>query len=207
LSQQLIDTLALIVATLSLIAGAIAAYLTYQSLLPPKRLLRMGVLSVDRLLDAASGMTLSYGGQQLLEPRLLKYQLISKGRHDIPSGLFDRERPLTLTFNGLAIIADLTVNAGVTYSVTGNRVEIGPDLIPKRADVTFALLTNGALVGEPRIDHHLADTIIAELSGVAEAEERLRRLNYSALIALNGFLLAGAIYIGGRLASVALWQQ
>jgi hypothetical protein len=79
---------------------------------------------------------------------ILKLEIRGRGRRDIPSDAFDDERPLSIDI-GTQIVQVLDVESKPEalprprVSVEGTSINIGPDLINRRHNLTIYILTDG----------------------------------------------------------------
>lgn len=122
----------------------------------PRQRLSYGMPVATRLLTTPSGMAdleLHHRGTLLTEPYLVEVRLTSRGRRDIPSSAFDRDRPLVFDL-GVRIVEVLQIvcdpPSAPTPPVTqdGSTLEVGPELIGRRQTITISVLTDG---GCPRL--------------------------------------------------------
>ena len=141
------------------LVGVLTIWLTWKLVFSRQRL-QFSVL--DTALIARDGhvrapdLKISYRGEVVQAPHVVRIQLVARSGRDIPSLAFDNGKPLELDI-GTRVVEVLQWSATlakVGRSVAG-RVEISPQLIRRRAVMTIDLLVDGeplVQVNSPLID-------------------------------------------------------
>jgi hypothetical protein len=128
------------------ILGLVAGYF-YAN---PRRRLYYGMPRVTRLLAASTdvdNLEIRRRGKVLQDPYVADLQLIARSRRDIPSDSFDKDEPLRLDL-GVGIVEILQSPPKATTPppkavAEGTELLVGPDLISRRCNLTYTLLTEG----------------------------------------------------------------
>lgn len=143
---------AAIVGVLALV-GVVVSLFAYRKQFPRRRV-DYTVEATRLLMDnpVSQLLTVSYEGRALVDPYLLRINFQSISRADIPSGLFDAQRPIQVEVTppmrilGHSVTADDAI--GLTWSVQDELgqtalAEIPPQLIRPGAEGEFLALTDG----------------------------------------------------------------
>lgn len=134
----------------TLLVGGLGVWITY--LVGTIRYkLFYGLPVCTSLLAAPSGaarknIKVTHLGTELQDPYILIVRLISRSRGDIPSTVFDQNRPIILDV-GAPIVAllpsDDIKDPLPKFEYEGSMLKIGPDLIGKRQEMVFTILADG----------------------------------------------------------------
>ena len=102
--------------------------------------------------NSDSSLTVRYGKglrkRALKDPHIARIRLSNIGGQDVWSNDFDKESPLQLDL-GVTIVSILRVTNSLesmpdlTVSATENRLNVGPNLIPRHATTDFTILVDG----------------------------------------------------------------
>lgn len=146
-----------------------------------------------------TGVSVLHGNQEVADPHVLELKLVSKSGKDIPTDLFDQNRPLSIDV-GIPIVALLKTKYEPSQApypeamTNGSALEIRPSLIRKRQIMTFFLLTDGPAKSltekNPLIDYNLRNATSYQTRRVTNP--RLKIILAWASIAYIAFYLATA---------------
>lgn len=130
-------------------------------------------------------------GTELQDPYILIVRLLSRSRGDIPSTIFDQNRPIILDV-GVPIVAllpsDDIKDPLPKFEYEGSMLKIGPDLIGKRQEMVFTILADGEsaqLKGEA----HLINGRVLEQPSSKQLRARAR------LMSIAFGIIAVAFYV------------
>jgi hypothetical protein len=135
----------------TLLAAVITAWVTYVVGVPKRRLL-YGMPLITPLRTAPVGvgddLELRHTGKLLAEPHIVKIQLVSRGRKDTPTSLYDSGDPIRLDVGAriVEILQETSDPQSVPapkVTVDGTSLTIGPSRISRRQKIAFTLLTDG----------------------------------------------------------------
>jgi hypothetical protein len=152
LSTQTAVTLIATVPTL--LVALVALRLQYVTNVPHRRI-RFGTAFCARLLDRSlvgsgvdSDLHVLWRDEELADPYVLKIDLAYRGRKDLGSDSFDKERPFCIDV-GVPIIELLEiafepdVKPLPRVEAVGTELRLGPDLLRKNQGISFTVLTDG----------------------------------------------------------------
>ncbi len=182
----------------TVLVGGAGVWITYLVSIPRRQLL-YSLQSCTSLLnasaDARKNIKIFHLGKELKDPHIVKISLSSKGRSDIPSSAFDQGRPIVLEV-GVPIVGQLPTDVGAgpapTVDLQNTALSIGPDLISKRQQIEFNLLTDGA-TSHLACESHLIDVKVREQS-LAEYSKTFVR---STSVFYIGAVIFAAIIVTG----------
>jgi hypothetical protein len=140
----------------------------------PKRRLYYAWLTDTPLItgqhDLSEELKVSYGTRQLVKPRIVTVQLVSRGRRDIAREAFDDGKPVCLDLT-TPIVQCVKVTTAPpdrpdpSYALDGSKLLIGPSHFGKRQTTTFSLLLDGKTPEIVRPQQSLIDVEIRQGDG------------------------------------------
>lgn len=141
---------------------------------------------------------LRYKEQQVKDPYVVEIVLTNVGRKDIPSTAFDRQRPLVFGV-GAYIIAILDVRRSLPGTPQpecdfdwGSFVEMKPELLPARQEITISVLVDGSVTGRP-VEHITVENVLENISVSEEGSEPERKRWPAWRLLRVGIVVAGTI--------------
>jgi hypothetical protein len=136
---------------------AVVAWLTYTTLPRFSRKVLMfehdeSVPVINKEILAAGDLVVTYGGNSLDDPHVVRFKLENIGKADVPTSSFDQETPMRFDF-GVRIIAILHTAYRPASLVAPSAIfseqvlSIEPRLIPRGASMEYVLLVDGSCGG------------------------------------------------------------
>ncbi|WP_159073536.1 hypothetical protein [Streptomyces sp. RTd22] len=188
------NLLTIVIALLALIAGIAGVLYARRALFPANRAISYR-LDTSRLLagDARSlpgALTVSYEGQALQDPYVVKLRLRNTGRHAVASEHYDRGRPIKFVLGRPAIM--LANSANGSFSVDDGQVSYGPELLPAGRSESLSLITEGK--PSLTVEHYFIDTKVIDESPESDrlSNRDLRSLGMTATAAVVASLGSAA---------------
>jgi hypothetical protein len=188
------NLLSIVIAILALIAGSFRVLYGRRALFSANREISYR-LETSRLLagDAHSlpgALAVSYEGQLLRDPYVVKLRLRNTGRHAVASDRYDQGRPIQFDLGHPAILLDSSANSG--FRVEGSQVSFGPELLPAGGTKTLSLLTEG----KPclTVNHYFIDTEVTNESPESDTCTSDRQVR-SAVVAATGGAVAALMSV------------
>ena len=140
----------------------------------PKRRLYYAWLSdtplITRQHDLSEELKVSYGTRQLVKPRIVTVQLVSRGRRDIAREAFDEGKPVCLDLSTpivqcVKVATSPSDRPDPSYALDGSKLLIGPSHFGKRQTTVFSLLLDGKTPEIVRPQQSLIDVEIRQGDG------------------------------------------
>lgn len=132
------------------------------------------------------------------DPYILIVRLISRSRRDIPSDIFDQNRPIILDV-GVPIIAllpsDDNNDPSPKFEYSGSVLKIGPDLIGRRQDMTFTILADGASA-RLESEAHLINGRVLEQPSSRQIQTRARWMSVGLGVIVVAFYIPSLLTNG-----------
>ena len=134
-----------------LLAIAATVWVTLRAANPKRRLYYAWLTDtplITRQHDLSEELKVTYGTRQLVKPRIVTVQLVSRGRRDITREAFDNGQPVCLDLN-TPIVQCVKVTTSPSdrpdplYELDGSKLLIGPSHFGKRQTTVFSLLLDG----------------------------------------------------------------
>jgi hypothetical protein len=134
-----------------LLAIAATVWVTLRAANPKRRLYYSWLTDtplITRQHDLSEELKVTYGTRQLVKPRIVTVQLVSRGRRDITREAFDNGQPVCLDLN-TPIVQCVKVTTSPSdrpdplYELDGSKLLIGPSHFGKRQTTVFSLLLDG----------------------------------------------------------------
>jgi hypothetical protein len=167
----------------------------------PKRRLYYAWLSdtplITRQHDLSEELKVTYGTRQLVKPRIVTVQLVSRGRRDIAREAFDEGKPVCLDLSTpivqcVKVATSPSDRPDPSYALDGSKLLIGPSHFGKRQTTVFSLLLDGKTPEIVRPQQSLIDVEIRQGDGQTFFTSPTRWLFVAvvALVAGSGVLAA-----------------
>ena len=134
----------------------------------PKRRLYYAWLSdtplITRQHDLSEELKVTYGTRQLVKPRIVTVQLVSRGRRDIAREAFDEGKPVCLDLSTpivqcVKVATSPSDRPDPSYALDGSKLLIGPSHFGKRQTTVFSLLLDGKTPEIVRPQQSLIDEV------------------------------------------------
>jgi len=175
----------------------------------PKRRLYYAWLSdtplITRQHDLSEELKVTYGTRQLVKPRIVTVQLVSRGRRDIAREAFDEGKPVCLDLSTpivqcVKVATSPSDRPDPSYALDGSKLLIGPSHFGKRQTTVFSLLLDGRTPEIVRPQQSLIDVEIRQGDGQTFFTSPTRWL-FIAVVALAA--VAAVLAALGQTAGVA----
>lgn len=169
----------------------------------PKRRLYYAWLTDTPLItgqhDLSEELKVSYGTRQLVKPRIVTVQLVSRGRRDIAREAFDDGKPVCLDLT-TPIVQCVKVTTAPpdrpdpSYALDGSKLLIGPSHFGKRQTTTFSLLLDGKTPEIVRPQQSLIDVEIRQGDGQTLFTSPTRWLSIAVVASVVGVTVVFAAF-------------
>jgi hypothetical protein len=156
-----------------LLAIAATVWVTLRAANPKRRLYYAWLTDtplITRQHDLSEELKVTYGARQLVKPRIVTVQLVSRGRRDIAREAFDDGKPVCLDLS-TPIVQCVKVTTSPpdrpdpSYALDGSKLLIGPGHFGKRQTTVFSLLLDGKTPEIVRPQQSLIDVEIRQGDG------------------------------------------
>ncbi|MFK4637207.1 hypothetical protein [Paenarthrobacter histidinolovorans] len=142
--MNIIELAGIIGAIFAVVAVVVAVAQYYRS--NPKQRLTLKADSVALIRTRQPLLSVSYDGEEIIDPRLVTATLECTGRTDIASARFDAGRPIMLQTGSARVVALLGTNDPahqIALSEDRQTITIGPTLLRRKDRVTVRFLMDG----------------------------------------------------------------